>query len=90
MARIRLKGSPIVSIEAESTPSEHVSFILQEEIKIIEEKGYGEIIQAIMDGEVYTKKGKINKSALCRKCNISLKDYHHAIEEIQSILKHYK
>lgn len=53
------------------------------------DKGYGELVTALMDNEnkVYTKKGRLNKSGACRVLGWKTKKLEDALAECQEILK---
>lgn len=62
----------------------------QELIQKLVDKGYGELIEALLSNEnkVYTKKGRLNKSGTCRVLNWKAKQLEDALEECRKILKH--
>jgi hypothetical protein len=53
------------------------------------ERGYGELVEALLDNEnrVYTKKGRLNKSGACRVLGWKTKQLEDALEECRDILK---
>jgi len=59
----------------------------QEIIQILIDKGYGEIIDALLMNEsrVYTKKGRMNKSGACRVLGWKTKQLEDIIEECRCI-----
>jgi nucleoside-diphosphate-sugar epimerase len=59
----------------------------QEVIEKLIEKGYGEMIDALLTNEasVYTKKGRLNKSGACRVLGWKTKELEDAIEECRSL-----
>jgi len=61
----------------------------QELIKKLIENGYGEIVTALLDDEkrVYTKKGRLNKSAACRKLKLKSKQLEDKLAEMRELLK---
>ncbi len=54
-------------------------------ISRIEKKGLSGLIQILMerDSLAYTRNGRLNKSALCRKLKMSTKDLDNALMEIR-------
>ena len=48
--------------------SDRVDFIAHLRLRSPE---YGDVIDALLDDDVYTQAGRLNRSALCRKLNIS-------------------
>lgn len=61
----------------------------QELIKKLIERGYAPLIEALLDNEkeVYTKKGRLNKSGACRVLGWKPKDLEQALEACRDILK---
>ncbi len=61
----------------------------QELIKKLVEKGYGELVEALLlnEGKVYTKKGRLNKSGACRVLGWKTKQLEDALKECKEILK---
>ena len=59
----------------------------QEIIQILIDKGYGEIIDALLMNEsrVYTKKGRMNKSGACRVLGWKTKQLEDIIEECKNL-----
>lgn len=59
----------------------------QEIIQILIDKGYGEIIDALLmnESKVYTKKGRLNKSGACRVLDWKTKQLEDVIEECKSL-----
>ncbi len=59
----------------------------QEIIQKLIDKGYGELIDALLmnEAKVYTKKGRLNKSGACRVLGWKTKQLEDAIEECRSI-----
>ena len=53
------------------------------------EKGYAPLIDALLENEkdVYTKKGRLNKSGACRVLGWKPKELEQALEECREILK---
>lgn len=75
-------------------PKEPMSNIIdqiekQELIKKLIERGYAPLIEALLDNEkeVYTKKGRLNKSGACRVLGWKPKDLEQALEACRDILK---
>lgn len=75
-------------------PKEPMSNIIdqiekQELIKKLVERGYAPLIEALLDNEkeVYTKKGRLNKSGACRVLGWKPKDLEQALEACRDILK---
>lgn len=60
----------------------------QEIIQKLIDKGYGELIEALLmrEGEVYTKKGRLNKSGACRILGWKPKELEDALKECKQIL----
>lgn len=60
----------------------------QELIEKLREKGYGELIEALLmnEGQVYTKKGRLNKSGACRVLGWKTKQLEDALAECREIL----
>jgi hypothetical protein len=60
----------------------------QELIQKLVDKGYGELIDALLSNEakVYTKKGRLNKSGACRVLNWKAKELEDALEACREIL----
>jgi hypothetical protein len=58
-------------------------------IQKLVERGYGELVEALLDNEnrVYTKKGRLNKSGACRVLGWKTKQLEDALEECRDILK---
>jgi hypothetical protein len=75
----------------EKTTSSNPVFSLeiQEVINKLVENGYGDLIECLMDNEAecYTKKGRLNKSATCRKAGLKNKDLEDALQEMRELLK---
>lgn len=59
----------------------------QEVIQKLIDKGYGELIDALLmnESKVYTKKGRLNKSGACRVLGWKTKQLEDAIEECRNI-----
>lgn len=59
----------------------------QEVIQKLIDKGYGELIDALLMNEsrVYTKRGRLNKSGACRVLGWKTKELEDAIEECRNI-----
>jgi len=59
----------------------------QEVIQKLIDKGYGELIDALLmnESKVYTKKGRLNKSGACRVLGWKTKQLEDAIEECRGI-----
>lgn len=60
-----------------------------EVIEKLRKKGYGELIDCLLDNEekVYTKKGRLNKSSTCRKLSWKSKQLEDALVEMKEILE---
>lgn len=61
----------------------------QELIQKLVDKGYGELVEALLlnENKVYTKKGRLNKSGTCRVLKWKPKQLADALEECKKILK---
>jgi len=61
----------------------------QELIDKLIQSGYGDIVAAFLDDEkqVYTKKGRLNKSGACRKLNLKSKQLEDKLAEMRELLK---
>jgi len=61
----------------------------QELIQKLIDKGYAPLIDALLDNErdVYTKKGRLNKSGACRVLGWKPKELEQALDECREILK---
>jgi hypothetical protein len=61
----------------------------QELIQKLRDAGFGELIDALLENErdVYTKKGRLNKSGACRVLDWKTKDLEDALLECKEILK---
>jgi nucleoside-diphosphate-sugar epimerase len=59
----------------------------QEVIQKLIDKGYGELIDALLmnESKVYTKKGRLNKSGACRVLGWKTKQLEDAIEECRQL-----
>lgn len=59
----------------------------QEVIQKLIDRGYGELIDALLmnESKVYTKKGRLNKSGACRVLGWKTKQLEDAIEECRNI-----
>jgi len=59
----------------------------QEVIQILIDRGYGEIIDALLmnESKVYTKKGRLNKSGACRVLKWKTKKLEDVIEECRTL-----
>lgn len=59
----------------------------QEIIQKLIDKGYGELIDTLLTNEsqVYTKKGRLNKSGACRVLGWKTKELEDAIEECKAL-----
>lgn len=64
-------------------------FEKQELIQKLMERGYGPLIEALIDNEreVYTKKGRLNKSGACRILGWKPKELEEALAACREILK---
>lgn len=60
-----------------------------EMIQKLKNAGYTELVEALLDNEreVYTKKGRLNKSSACRMLKWKTKDLEDALQECKLILK---
>lgn len=60
----------------------------QEIIQRLIDKGYGDLIEALLmrEGEVYTKRGRLNKSGACRILGWKPKELEDALKECKQIL----
>ena len=63
--------------------------LIQELIQKLIEKGYGELIEALLanEGKVYTKKGRLNKSGACRVLDFKTKQLEDKLMEMKELLK---
>lgn len=63
---------------------------IQEVVSKLKENGYGNIIECLMDNEAecYTKKGRLNKSATCRKTGLKTKELEDMLRNMRDLLKH--
>jgi hypothetical protein len=61
----------------------------QELIQKLIDSGYGNFVDAFLlnDGKVYTKKGRLNKSGLCRVLKCKPKELEDALKACQELLK---
>ena len=61
----------------------------QELIQKLVDKGYGQLVEALLlnENKVYTKKGRLNKSGTCRVLGWKTKQLEDALEECKKILK---
>ena len=61
----------------------------QEVITKLVEKGFGELVEALLlnENKVYTKKGRLNKSGACRVLGWKAKQLEDALRECREILK---
>ena len=59
----------------------------QELIQKLIDKGYGELIDALLmnESKVYTKKGRLNKSGACRALGWKTKQLEDALEECRAL-----
>ena len=62
---------------------------LQEVINKLKVGGYGNIIECLMDNEAecFTKKGRFNKSAICRKTGLKTKELEDVLKNMKDLLK---
>lgn len=61
----------------------------QELIQKLIDKGFGNLVDMLLlnENKVYTKKGRINKSSVCRLLNCKPKDFEELLEKCRDILK---
>ncbi len=61
----------------------------QELIQKLVDSGYGEIVEALLlnENKVYTKKGRLNKSGLCRVLGCKSKQIEDAFKAMHEILR---
>jgi hypothetical protein len=61
----------------------------QEVIQKLIDSGHGDLIECLMDNEAecYTKKGRLNKSATCRKTGLKNKELEDALRNMRELLK---
>ena len=54
----------------------------------LKEKGYGDLVEALLmnENQVYTKKGRLNKSGACRVLGWKTKQLEDALEECRKLL----
>jgi hypothetical protein len=57
-------------------------------IQKLRDKGYGDLVDAFLanEREMFTKKGRLNKSGACRVLDWKVKDLEQALEECRSLL----
>lgn len=62
---------------------------MQELIDKLVKNGYGDIVKALLEDEkeVYTKRGRLNKSGACRKLNVKSKQLEDKLAEMRELLK---
>lgn len=60
----------------------------QELIEKLVGSGYGKLVEVLLDGnsEVYTKKGRLNKSGACRVLGWKPKELEQALEKCREVL----
>lgn len=60
----------------------------QEQIQLLIDQGYGDFVDAFLsnEGQVYTKKGRLNKSGACRVLKWSNKQLEDAMKACKRIL----
>lgn len=61
---------------------------MQEIVEKLKLNGYGELIECLMDNETecYTKKGRLNKSATCRKTGLKTKELEDKLRNMRELL----
>jgi hypothetical protein len=59
----------------------------QELIQKLVNKGWGQLVDALLKVENYTKKDRLNKSAICRDLKWKPKQLEDALEECKSLLQ---
>ncbi len=59
----------------------------QELIQKLIDKGYAQLIDVLLMDDSYTKKGRLNKSAVCRKLDWKPKQLEDALRECKLILR---
>lgn len=61
----------------------------QELIQKLRDAGFGELVDALLENErdVYTKKGRLNKSGACRVLDWKTKDLEDALKKCKAILE---
>lgn len=67
------------------TPEKMTKLEFREITSRLENKGLGPILRLLMerDSVAYTKKGRLNKSAICRKLHMGSKELDESLNEIQ-------
>jgi hypothetical protein len=57
----------------------------QETLSILENKGLGSLMKLLLerDSEAYTRNGRLNKSALCRKLKFTSKELENGLLELR-------
>lgn len=66
----------------------HVTVLEEQEmIQKLIDRGYGDYVDCLLEEDSYTKKGRLNKSSLCRQKDCKGKDLEDALREMQEILK---
>jgi hypothetical protein len=58
----------------------------QELIQKLIDRGYGQLIDVLLMDDSYTKKGRLNKSAVCRKLGWKPKQLEDALKECKILL----
>ena len=59
---------------------------IQELINKLIEKGYGQLVDILLNPESYTKKDRLNKSSVCRQLGWKAKQLEDALEECEQLL----
>jgi hypothetical protein len=61
----------------------------QELIQKLIDKGFGDLVDMLLlnENKAYTKKGRINKSGVCRLLNCKPKEFEELLEKCKEILK---
>lgn len=58
-----------------------------EQIQKLIDKGYAQLVDVLLMDESYTKKGRLNKSAVCRKLKWKPKQLEDALKDCKAALK---
>lgn len=59
----------------------------QELIQKLIDNGYGELVETLLyENQVWTKKGRLNKSGTCRTLDWKIKQFEDALKDCQNIL----
>lgn len=59
----------------------------QEMLQKLIDAGYGDYVDTLLEEESYTKKGRLNKSSVCRSMEKKGKQLEDALKEMREVLK---